>query len=1008
MTMEIKILQYNTQRGLTVHDDLRRQLIDDDYDIILTQEPYLTPNRRPMTIRGYRSITGGDRPSTVIYIKDKYEPFLLAHVSDNDWTAITVHLDGQDLGLVSGYCRGTTGHDIGPDLVKMDAILGALQGRRAIFALDANSKSRTWHSRQTDERGHELDTLIVRENLVVLNQPSDMTTFMDTRGQGDNIDLTLITDHLDGLVHSWTVNEWGISDHRPLSFSLHSQVTKDIAEPEKKLILRKAHWGRIRAQLRNKRPLSGFDATELSTEIMVAIKRWTPRMEDRKPDVTWWDQDLERERNLLTTVTKDLRRNRTDETLRDYRQTRNRYIAMKRRKKKESWMKFVTESGSRNPFGFATRLARGKIKQSTILKTLDGPNGPTENVQDTADRLISTLFPLDDEGQDNDTHRHMRLQASLPSIGPDVPYFTEDEIDTVIKTMAKKKAPGVDGVTAEMVLKVWPEIRLDYLAIANRALDRGSFPDAWKVGLLKLIPKASGDDPALVRGYRPLTLLPILGKMYEKLILTKLEDFLNDNFYSDRQYGFLKGKSTTDFLVDVKYHVRARNEKYVVGVALDIKGAFDRAWWPAILNRFRETRCPRNIHCLLTDYFRNRTVKFDGQGYTVQHRLTKGCPQGSVLGPYLWNALINNLLVADLGTDVTTFAYADDVLLLVPGNSRRQIEERGNTALRLITQWTDSVKLELAVDKTKAILLKGHLDEERPPRLFVQDNRIAFSDSIIVLGVKIDAGLRFNGHVTFATDRARLAFAKMARLHRRAFGYDSKTMTVLYKSIFEGILCYAAPAWAEALRNIRNRRKVLSGQRTALTSLTGAYRTTSSDALPVVAGVFPGHLLVQLREDLYENKRQPADVRRLTITEIKTLWTQRWQDEWEATPSAAWTHHFFPDVNDRLKRTYIKIDHFNVQLLTGHGDFRQKLHHLGLTQGPECLDCGQLDTVSHAIFECEVVDRDVDVLRTWLREKGIQDIDRMESLVSAGDVFARVSTHVREILRAREEIQWRY
>ena len=108
----------------------------------------------------------------------------------------------------------------------------------------------------------------------------------------------------------------------------------------------------------------------------------------------------------------------------------------------------------------------------------------------------------------------------------------------------------------------------------------------------------------------------------------------------------------------------------VVMTSLDVQGAFDAAWWPAILNNLRNLECPRNLYNLTRSYFSDRVAILCAITYRKERKVTKGCPQGSCCGPGLWNVLYNALLDLEFTSHTKAIAFADDVAILT-GNDIR-------------------------------------------------------------------------------------------------------------------------------------------------------------------------------------------------------------------------------------------------------------------------------------------------------------------------------------------------
>lgn len=125
-------------------------------------------------------------------------------------------------------------------------------------------------------------------------------------------------------------------------------------------------------------------------------------------------------------------------------------------------------------------------------------------------------------------------------------------------------------------------------------MDKWLLPDRWKPARLKIIKKQGDRDWTLPNSYRPISLLPTIGKIYERLVTNRLTEHLDvNNGLSQAQYGFRKGRSTVDAIERVKNVVLESQESYVVAILVDISGAFDSLWWTTIyeaLNRVTVTK----------------------------------------------------------------------------------------------------------------------------------------------------------------------------------------------------------------------------------------------------------------------------------------------------------------------------------------------------------------------------------------------------------------------------------
>ena len=141
------------------------------------------------------------------------------------------------------------------------------------------------------------------------------------------------------------------------------------------------------------------------------------------------------------------------------------------------------------------------------------------------------------------------------------------------------------------------------------------------------------------------------------------------------------GKSTVDAALSVRKIVNNSEHKYVVGIFLDISGAFDNAWWPMLLLKMKNRGCYKNIYNLVYSYFLNGSAKLKLGHHSMSKSLTMGCPQGSVIAPYLWNLGFDDFLAIPLPPGCSLTGYADDGLLLIQSSTRAGLENLADTCL---------------------------------------------------------------------------------------------------------------------------------------------------------------------------------------------------------------------------------------------------------------------------------------------------------------------------------------
>ena len=135
-------------------------------------------------------------------------------------------------------------------------------------------------------------------------------------------------------------------------------------------------------------------------------------------------------------------------------------------------------------------------------------------------------MPDDREEDDTEEQREIRRQMKEDSVGEDVPDFSEEELSAEVSSLKNRKAPGYDGIRNEVIKRVYGRMKGTLLKLYNKMLREGRFPDVWKKGIVKVFLKSEEKDKSKVKSYRPVTLLPVLGKLGERLVAKRLREWM--------------------------------------------------------------------------------------------------------------------------------------------------------------------------------------------------------------------------------------------------------------------------------------------------------------------------------------------------------------------------------------------------------------------------------------------------------------------------------------------------
>ena len=162
---------------------------------------------------------------------------------------------------------------------------------------------------------------------------------------------------------------------------------------------------------------------------------------------------------------RDVRKNR-------YRAARNRYFAMVRQEKRSAWEKFITVEGNRDPWGMPYKVVSGQSKKELLISTMNFGGHIEHDIGMLTEKLLDSLLPTDPQGY-SDADMEIIRRAENCRVEEDSPEINEEEVKCALFSMGKKKAPGFDDLTVEILCKAWDSVRGRVTAIMNRALQEG-------------------------------------------------------------------------------------------------------------------------------------------------------------------------------------------------------------------------------------------------------------------------------------------------------------------------------------------------------------------------------------------------------------------------------------------------------------------------------------------------------------------------------------------------------
>ena len=255
-------------------------------------------------------------------------------------------------------------------------------------------------------------------------------------------------------------------------------------------------------------------------------------------------------------------------------------------------------------------------------------------------------------------------------------------VNKVITNLDSSKASGPDCIPVVVLKNCEPELSYILAKLFNKCLKESCFPDCWKVSSVVPVFKNVGER-STAKNYRPVSLLSVVSKVFEKLVNNRIVDHLE-------KYGFRSSRSTADLLTVVSDRIaRAFNRSGATrAVALDISKAFDRVWNAGLLQKLKSYGISGQISGLISSFLSNRQLRvvLDGKS-SQEYPVNAGVPQGSILGPTLFLLYIN-----DLPDDVicNIAIYADDTTLYSKCNQASDLWQQLELASELESDLRDT------------------------------------------------------------------------------------------------------------------------------------------------------------------------------------------------------------------------------------------------------------------------------------------------------------------------------
>jgi hypothetical protein len=736
------------------------------------------------------------------------------HLNHLEAVAANLHLQNMSILIISYYNRPQ-------DRVSADLLRYAAQHNFAIVLGDFNARHTDFGDTQTNPNGRSLNSLIITLPLCRLHNTDP--TFLSHTGCSISDHILSTENFVPFLYSHCSIGTTVTSDHVPLK----THLLLDGPPPPPAFIpitnFKQADWQKFQQLVSDNLPVIASTVDFLTVDRQVAqfievLKTAQSQSVPRKfipinkrpiparilalirekrrvyrSFIQTRDPALKTIFNRLNAqVRRDLNRFREKQWIDSCR-------LLDYRNGKKFWTQFQTLTGQktttvhhlvRNNAIINTPLEKANCFAETIEQIHQVPNDPHFDDAFFAQVIRSV----------NNFRRNPPNLRLLPEDDSLVVEVLPDEVEAHIRQLKSKKAPGPDELKAP-IFKNLPRIAIVALTVIfNNCMRAHHFPPAWKHATTVMIPKP-GKDPTNPLSYRPISLLNIAGKVFEKILSTRLKNFLEiNNLLPPEQFGFRSERSTINPILEFHTDTTryANLKEHTLAVFLDIERAFDRVWHDGLVQKLIKIPINPNFIQLIDSFLSNRTCSVKIQNIKSRPiALQAGVPQGSILSPLLYIVYCRDFPVTDAPRTKTRL-FVDDTAVWTsqrnPAIAARILQGHLNN----ITTWTNTWRIKPNPLKSQSILMSysGARSRHQAPHLLLNNQAIPKLQHIRYLGVTFSKNCTLNQDVKETLKKSRNRANLLYRIRGRIRGCDSKTLYHTYKSYIRPVIEYRAPIYA--------------------------------------------------------------------------------------------------------------------------------------------------------------------------------------------------------------------
>ena len=468
---------------------------------------------------------------------------------------------------------------------------------------------------------------------------------------------------------------------------------------------------------------------------------------------------------------------------------------------------------------YVTNIIEHKRNPTQLWKILKGLSG--RNAQSSVDKLrVNDEYVHEPLKIANELNHSFANFGVIPSGSPKISdngnlhqvfcnhIFDFAEIDSqrvleILKTLDIKKAVGIDGLDTKLLKEAAPIVSEQLTRMFNFSLRTGQIPNEWKTA--KVTPIHKGGDKQDPNNYRPISIIPIVMKVLERVVHDQLHAHFSDHsLFVKQQSGFRKNHSTNTVLTHFSdYLLKQIDNGRLTGVVyLDLKKAFDSVDHEILLKKLPLYGVKDSELTWIKSYLSGRTQCTSVKGtLSDTTNVRTGVPQGSIIGPLLFSVMVNDL--PGIVEKCHIMMYADDTILYYSGKDIKDIESVLNKELEIVNKWLTQNHLRLNLSKTQYMVFgsRRKLTNCGDINLAVDNHELERVNTYKYLGVWMDETLTWQKHIEETMKKIGSRLALFGRL-RKYLTVDSSK--VLANSLILPYFDYCSNSWSTCAQYLKD------------------------------------------------------------------------------------------------------------------------------------------------------------------------------------------------------------